>query len=82
MRNASIRDILTGLEAGGHVEFIWCICTPYLVLPDGTRRIVDGRSYRGFLRKHAGRMAKEETGSTETRNLVIRWHGRKSFLRR
>ena len=66
-------DIRRVLSEGGVVRFIWHKCRAELVTPNGAELRIDGRTYQGFLKRLALQLDRTETGSAETRDLVIEW---------
>jgi hypothetical protein len=71
---AKLKLVKQVLGAGGKVQFDWKTCTPWLVNKDGDESMrMDGRTYQSFLDHHSNYLVQTETGSTETRDLVITW---------
>jgi hypothetical protein len=61
------------LNEGGKVVFTWKEGDIRLIEADGNRFWMDGRTYQGFLKTLAPKLQKIETGSTDTKDLVIEW---------
>jgi len=82
---ARLKDILDALSKGGELRYTWSPGKPesgaWLVLADGERVPVDGRSYHAFVMEgYTDWVAKVETGVKEgadgerdLTDLVIRW---------
>jgi len=71
---ARMRQVQRVLNEGGYVKFDWKICRTIVISADGELfTTMDGRTYQGFLKTLASRLQRTETGSTETKDLVIEW---------
>ena len=71
---AKLADVRRILTEGGIVRFQWATCWTVLISADGgSFTTLDGRTYQGFLKTVAPKMERTETGSTETKDLVIEW---------
>jgi hypothetical protein len=71
---AKLADVGRVLAEGGIVRFQWVTCWTVLISADsGSYTPLDGRTYQGFLKVVAPKLERTETGSTETKNLVIEW---------
>jgi len=71
---ATKADIEAALNAGGFVRFVWAAKgSSILVHPTGYEQAIDGRAYHGFLRTIANDCQRTETGSTESKTLVVEW---------
>lgn len=68
-----LADVFKALNEGGCVRFKHLTCDAYVVSADGQARLLDGRSYQGFLQSMAKSLKRTETGSYDTRNLIIEW---------
>ena len=73
MAKRHLADIFQALNEGGCVRFKHLSCDPYVVFKDGSSKLLDGRSYQGFLQTMAKTLNRTETGSLDTHNLVIEW---------
>ncbi len=69
---ARLPDIRRVVEEGGYVRFVWASNSPKLVSAD-KETLIDLRSYHGFLKTLAPKLQRTETGSSETKDLVIEW---------
>ena len=71
---ARLSDIKRELDHGGFVRFVWFDVWPMLMHADGQWfTTIDGRTYQAFQKTADRRYTKTETGSTETKDLVIEW---------
>jgi len=71
---AHMKQVRRVLDEGGHVRFDWLTCLAILVSAD--RKLsttIDGRTYQAFLKTLPPQLERTETGSTETKDLVIEW---------
>lgn len=72
--HALLKDIRRVINAGGELKFVHAFCLASLLEKDSQWfSAVDGRSYHGFLRTLAPKLQRTETGSVETKDLVITW---------
>ena len=70
--SAKLKDVRAALARGESLQFVHATCTPWLVDCAGQRRLVDGRSYQGFLRNC--KTPRQDVGSLEAGDLVIVWN--------
>ena len=71
---AYLAEIHHVLAEGGLVRFHWGHGQHILVNANGKSFTpIDGRSYQGFLKTANKRYTRTETGSTDTKDLVIEW---------
>src|SRR6267142_3816647 len=71
---AHMKQVRRVLDEGGHVRFEWLTCLAILVSVD--RKLsttIDGRTYQAFLKTLPPQLERTDTGSTETKDLVIEW---------
>jgi hypothetical protein len=72
-RTARLKDVREALANGGYVRYVWGVCGPVIVSANGESMPMDGRTYQGFLTSLAPTLVRTETGSTDTRDLIIEW---------
>jgi hypothetical protein len=72
-RLAMMKQVRRVLDEGGKIIFDWKSCQTGLISADGNSFMMDGRTYQGFLKRLAPKLQRTETGSTETKDLVIEW---------
>ncbi len=71
---AHLKEVRRVLAEGGIVRFHWSTCSPILIHPNGESFTpIDGRSYHAFQETADQKYTRTETGSTETKDLVIEW---------
>jgi len=71
---ARMRQVHRVLSEGGYVQFDWKTCRTIVISADGELfTTMDGRTYQGFLKTLAPKLNRSETGSTDTKDLVIEW---------
>ncbi len=70
---ATMKQVRGVLNEGGKVVFDWKQGWTRLVSADGNFTTIDGRTYQGFLKTLAPKLERTETGSTDTKDLVIEW---------
>jgi len=71
---AYLAEIHHVLAEGGLVRFHWGNGQHILVNANGKSFTpIDGRSYQGFLKTANKRYTRTETGSTDTKDLVVEW---------
>src|SRR6266851_1832623 len=69
---AQMKQVRRVLNEGGHVKFVWKTGAITAISADGALfSTMDGRTYQGFLKTLAPKLERTETGSTETKDLVI-----------
>jgi hypothetical protein len=70
-RGALLAEANEILANGGIMRFIWATCQTVLVKATGELRALDGRTYDSL--RNRSDLTRIETGSTETKDLVIEW---------
>ena|SRR5882762_5566353 len=70
---ALLKDVERVLADGGFLRMTWHDGRTELVSATGESQIVDGRTYQAFTNKHQYGLNRVETGSTESKDLVIEW---------
>lgn len=72
---ARLKDIWRVLDGGGELKFVHATCYASLLEKDSKWfSAVDGRSYHAFLwHRRIRQFVRTETGSVETKDLVITW---------
>lgn len=71
---AQMKQVRRVLNEGGHVRLNWRNGSTVLVSADRkSSTAIDGRTYQGFLKTLAPKLERTETGSMETKDLVIEW---------
>jgi hypothetical protein len=71
---AQMKQVQRVVNDGGYVKFDWKTGRIVVVSADGELfTTLDGRTYQGFLKTLAPRLQRSETGSTDTKDLVIEW---------
>ena len=69
-----MKQVMRVLNEGGYVRFEWRTSSTILISADQQLfTTIDGRTYQGFLRTLALQLERTETGSVETKDLVIEW---------
>ena len=70
-RGALLAEANEILANGGIMRFVWASSQTVLVKASGELRALDGRAYDSLLNRSD--LTRIETGSTETKDLVIEW---------
>jgi hypothetical protein len=75
MKRILLSEVQRILDLGGRVQYNWCIGEAYANYPHHLvfDKVLDGRTYQGFLNTLAPKLKQTRTGSTETKDLVITW---------